>query len=134
MVAKSRILAARAVFNALLQVLILGGLACLPLPGAAAAARIEARQDLIHIDGQPLFLKGIDYNPYLCGDSPGTANLRVDFRSDLRQMKENLYANTVRVYGPMPRAFYEAAREMRLWVIQGIYISDAGAAEAPRGL
>jgi len=107
--------------------LALCALSAWPAPARAAAPAIAANADNILIDGSPLFLKGVDYSPYILGDDPGTGPLHVDFKKDLLEIKNNLHANAVRIYNPLPAAFYQAVNETwkdgpGLWVIQGVYL------------
>jgi hypothetical protein len=85
---------------------------------------ITTEGDTILVDGTPIFLKGICYSPFIAGEAPWTPPpLRnVDFAADLREIKTELHANAVRIYDPLPKAFYDAARAEGLWVIQGFFI------------
>jgi hypothetical protein len=98
-----------------------------PAPGPAGQEpRVTIDGDRILIDGVPTFLKGICYSPFIAGEAPWSPwPLRnVDFAADLREIKDVLHANFVRIYDPLPKEFYDAAREAGLWVIQGFFIPD----------
>lgn len=95
------------------------------------APSIETDDDRIVIDGAPTFLKGVCYSPFIAGDVPGAPPGRVDFANDLREIRETLHANAVRIYEPLPRAFYDEARRNGLWVLQGFFIPGAPDLLAP---
>lgn len=80
-------------------------------------------RDFILADGQQVFLKGVDYSPHTGGDVPGGPITKVDMAQDLQEIKEVLGANAVRIYNPLPKEFYDAARENGLYVIQGIWLN-----------
>src|SRR6185295_1793568 len=89
------------------------------------AARIKTDGKRILVDGSPLFLKGVDYSPFIAGDAPWTGATKVNFLNDLCEIRNTLHANAVRIYDPLPKEFYDAARQTGLWVIQGIYLPNA---------
>ena len=90
---------------------------------------IRADGDLITVDGEPIFLKGVAYSPFIAGDAPWTpgAPRNVNFQDDLNEIRNVLNANAVRVYDPLPRAFYDAARNAGVWVIQGFFVPNPDA-------
>ncbi|MBI4602577.1 MAG: hypothetical protein HY721_11515 [Planctomycetes bacterium] len=102
-------------------------LAVLALASSSAlgqcAGRVGKQGTQILVDGQPFFLKGICYSPFIAGDVPWVGSLRnVNFDNDMRAIKETLHANAVRVYQVLPKAFYDACRKHGLWVVQGIHL------------
>src|SRR5262245_45500976 len=82
-----------------------------PAGARAAAPVVTISADSILVGGSPLFLKGVDYSPYILGDDPGTGPIHVDFKKDLLELKNRLHANAVRIYSPLPAAFYQAVNE-----------------------
>jgi hypothetical protein len=91
-------------------------LSCAALAGQEP--RITVDGDRIAIDGVPTFLKGICYSPFIGGEAPWSPLplKNVDFARDLGEIKDMLHANFVRIYDPLPKEFYDAARETGLWV------------------
>lgn len=75
----------------------------------------------ILMNGEPFYLKGIDYGSFIAGDAPWTKMKNADPEEDLAEIKHVLNANVVRVYQALPKKFYNAARENGLFVIQGIH-------------
>ena len=106
------------------------------LAAQAPFGRVSTSPDAILVDGSPLFLQGVSYSPLIAGDVPGGPIRNVNFRDDLREIRDVLHANAVRIFDPMPEQFYREARDAGLWVIQGIFIpdSEAAGAVAPRFL
>jgi len=103
-----------------------GLFALAPLLRAAPGPVVRAGTTSIEIDGAPVFLKGVDYGPFIAGDAPWLAPTgKADVRADVRDIKRVLGANAVRVYAVLPRAFYDEARQEKLHVIQGFYIPNA---------
>lgn len=111
--------------------------AFLLLAGSLGAAEIAASDDHILIDGSPLFLKGVCYSPFIAGDAPwtGSGPSKVTLQKDVKDIKDLLHANAARLYDPLPKTFYDAARQNGVWVIQGIFLPfDAGShAQDPPG-
>jgi exo-beta-1,3-glucanase (GH17 family) len=96
------------------------------VPAASLAIeRVTVDGEAILIDGVPTFLKGVCYSPFIAGGSPGQERVRVNFDEDLREIKERLGANAVRIYDPLPAEFYAAASRWGLWVIQGFFLDDS---------
>ena len=100
------------------------------LAAQAPFGRVSTSSDAILVDGSPLFLQGVSYSPFIAGDAPGGSMGNVNFRNDLREIRDVLHANTVRVFDAMPEMFYREGRDAGLLVILGIYIPDSEAAGA----
>ena len=78
------------------------------------------------MNGQPYFLKGIDYSPFICGEAPWSAALKADPYEDMETIAGELHANSIRVYQSLPWTVYDAARKNGLFVIQGIHLQIEG--------
>ena len=105
-------------------------------PGNAAEnlPEIRADGDLITVDGEPIFLKGVCYSPFIAGDAPGAAGAprNVNFQNDLNEIRNVLNANAVRVYDPLPKAFY-GQRSFLVPSILNRNRTSSCAAEKPAG-
>ena len=115
----------RSVVSLIASIVLLSPIATLLGGPAGDLPVIRADGDLLTVDGKPIFLKGVAYQPYIAGDAPWTGVMHVDFQKDLMEIKNDLHANAVRVYNPLPRGFYDAAREAGIWVLQGFFIPDS---------
>jgi hypothetical protein len=73
------------------------------------------------MNGEPFFLQGLDYSPFIAGDAPWSSMTKADPFEDLREIKE-LGANSIRTYQSLPKSVYDAARENGLFIVQGIHL------------
>ncbi len=76
----------------------------------------------IYLNEEPFYLKGIDYSPLIAGDAPWSCARRADPFADMKEIREKLHANAIRVYQTLPKTVYDAARANGLFVIQGIHL------------
>jgi len=98
-------------------------LLCSEIRGQARLPAVTTSGNQILLGGKPYFVKGICYSPFIAGDAPWVGSLtHVSFAKDMKEIKELLHANTLRVYQVLPKAFYDAARANGLMVIQGIHL------------
>jgi hypothetical protein len=83
---------------------------------------VDRAKRQILMNGEPFFLKGIDYSPFIAGDAPWTPIEIAKPADDLRDIGTNLHANSIRVYQSVSKKVYDAARENGIFIIQGIHL------------
>ncbi len=102
--------------------LLLAGLLILQTKDIFAGSSVKVNKDWYYVNGERFLIKGIGYSNCKPHEQPNTK--QIDLEQEKRELKIIREAgfNTIRTWKPMTIEELELARELGLYVIQGMWI------------